>query len=425
MAKQLILDQLGVQLLGSTLEHVKPVKQLVESMYAVPESTITLGNTRTGAPMAAYVNGTFGHSCEYDDAHALAWHTSSAVVPATLALAEREKASGESVIVAVACGVQVMSLLGSVTGGGMVRSGWHGSKVLGVFGAAAAAGKILNLTEDELINAFGIGGSDAGGTMEYDQTGGEVKRLHAGSASRSGVEAALLAKGGFTGPSTIFEGKRGIFPLFGRTDDMQAFHKAWGHWHIMDTIFRFYPNVATVHSPLDAVRHLREHHNIDWREIQEIKIGLVDFAMGHGAEITRPTDAISAQFSLAFSVGLQFKTGKNAPQDYFKSTYWSDPDILAIGDLIKPWAMPIPEGDPAFSSHVEIIMRDGSRYERYQRGFRGHPLTPATLHDIKDKFQTNVASLVSAATAGAIIAQINDLENISEIARLTDLLRKG
>ncbi|KQX44648.1 MmgE/PrpD family protein [Paenibacillus sp. Root444D2] len=160
------------------MPNVQPVRRLAESIKAVPESTVALGIARTSAATAAYINGTFGHICEYDDAHMLAWHTSSAVLPAALALAERDNASGRDLITAVVAGVQVMSLLGAVTGAGMQASGWHGSKVLGVFGAAAAAGKVLELTELEITNALGIATSDAGGTMEYDQSGGEVKRLH-------------------------------------------------------------------------------------------------------------------------------------------------------------------------------------------------------------------------------------------------------
>ena len=427
--KLLILDQLGVQLRGATLPNVQPVRRLVESIKAAPESTVTLGTARTSAAEAAYVNGTLGHSCEYDDAHMLAWHTSSAVVPAALAFAERENASGRDLIPAVVAGVQIMSLLGAVTTAGMRTSGWHGSKVLGVFGAAAAAGKVLGLTEAEVANALGIAASDAGGTMEYDQSGGEVKRLHAGSASRSGSEAALLAQSGLTGPSTIFEGHRGIFQMFGGTDETQAFDDAWNRWHVTcsinrhsTTIFRFYSAVGTVHSPLDAVRHLREENDIDWREIKEIRVGLVGFAVGHGASITRPTDAISAQFSLAFGVGLQFLTGHNAPQDYFDPERWTDPDILSIGDLITPYAMPIPEGDPDLSSNVEIIMRDGRSFAWYQRGFRGHPVWPATPEDIKGKFRDNLTGVTSDETAVAIVDTVMTIESCDSVRPLTGLL---
>src|SRR5258708_1920200 len=139
---------------------------------------------------------------------------------------------------AVVAGVQVMGLLGSVAGRGMLAAGWHGSKVLGVFGAAAAAGRLLGLSTAELAHAFGIAASDAGGTMEYDRAGGEVKRLHGGSASRTGVEAALLARAGLTGPATIFAGHRGIFAMFAGTHDASALDAAWSDWQVLGPTFR-------------------------------------------------------------------------------------------------------------------------------------------------------------------------------------------
>src|SRR5260370_37002294 len=107
-----------------------------------------------------------------------------------MAFAEASQRSGRNVIASVVAGQQIMSLLGAVEGPGMMQAGWHGSTILGVFGAAAAAGKLLELGVEQQTNAFAIAASDAGGTMEYDQSGGEVKRLHAGSAARSGAEAA-------------------------------------------------------------------------------------------------------------------------------------------------------------------------------------------------------------------------------------------
>src|SRR5258708_2505173 len=159
--KLLILDQLGLQLRGATLPNAQPVLPLAHTEPATAEATLAHSGARTTVSQAAWVNGTLGHSAEYDDAHPLAWHTNSAVIPAALALAERTNASGPDLITAVVAGIQVMGLLGAATPT-MVTIGWHGSKVLGVYGAAAAAGRILSLTPGQLVNAFGIAGRDAG-----------------------------------------------------------------------------------------------------------------------------------------------------------------------------------------------------------------------------------------------------------------------
>lgn len=419
-----LLDQLGVQTLGATLPNVQPVLRLAESQGGTPEATLTHSGRRTSASRAAWVNGTLGHSAEYDDAHALAWHTSSAVVPAALALAEREGADGREVITAVAAGIQVMALLGAATPG-MVTTGWHGSKILGVFGAAAASGVLLGLSTEELVNAFGIAASDAGGTMEYDQSGGEVKRLHGGSASRAGLEASLLARGGLTGPPTIFEGHRGVFRLFGGGEATRIPDALWERWHVLDTIFRFYPGVATNHAPLDAVRHLREAHDPKADDIANIRVGLVDFAVGHGASVTRPTDAISAQFSLAFGIGLQFVTGRNTPADYLDPARWTDPEILAIGDRVEPYAMPIPEGDPIFTAQVDIELRDGTTLSHRQAGFRGHPSLPATRAEIEAKFRDNAVGVLGDERAEALIAAVTGLHASADVRALTALIGRA
>ncbi|MFB7495822.1 MmgE/PrpD family protein [Streptomyces sp. NPDC056161] len=419
--KLLILDQLGLQLRGATLPNIQPVLELADRQPGKAEATLSHSGARSTVSQVAWVNGTLGHSAEYDDAHAQAWHTNSAVIPAVLALAEREGTSGRDVITAVVAGIQVMGLLGAATPQ-MVAIGWHGSKVLGVYGAAAAAGKILGLTTAQLTHAFGVAGSDAGGAMEYDRSGGEVKRLHAGLASRSGTEAAELAQLGLTGPPTIFEGPRGLLHLFGGGGDPAALEAAWDQWLVLDTIVRFYPGVATNHAPLDAVRLLREEHDIKAADVERIRVGLVDFAVGHGAGVTRPRDAVSAQFSLAFSTGLQFVTGHNAPADYFDPARWTDPEILAVGDRVEPYPMPIPEGDPIFSSQVDIVLRDGTTHGVYQAGFRGHPSRQATAADVRGKFHENVDGLIAPERTDALVALVGGLETQDGVRALAELL---
>jgi len=422
VAKLLVLDQIGLQVRGAALSNVQPVLDLARSSAGRPESTITGAGVQTNAAHAAWANGTLGHSAEFDDAHAFAWHAGSTVVSTAMAFAEASQQSGRDVITSVVAGSQIMSLLGAVAGPGMLQAGWHGSKVLGVFGAAAAAGKLLELGVEQQTNAFGIAASDAGGTMEYDQSGGEVKRLHAGSAARSGAESALLAQKGFTGPPTIFEGARGIFSMFGGAHDVSRLDEVWDHFHILDTIFRLYPTVATIHSPIAAVHHLATSNDFVWQQIDEIRVGLVDFAVGHGASITRPVDAISAQFSLAFSIGLQLVRGRNVPQDYLNPKLWVDKDILSVGDRVHPYAIPIDPGDPDFSSLVEIVLSDGRTLRHYERGFPGHPSNPASPSDVEVKFRANLEGLVEPDTANQFVKRVQRLELLDDVTPLTSLM---
>ncbi|MFG2357526.1 hypothetical protein [Streptomyces sp. NPDC048521] len=193
----------------------------------------------------------------------------------------------------------------------------------------------------------------------------------------------------------------------------------WNRWLILDTMIRFFPGVATNHAPLDVVGQLRRRHGIKAADVARIRIGLVDFAIGHGGSITRPSDAISAQFSLAFSVGLQFVTGRNAPADYFEPSRWTDPEILAIGDLVESYPMPIPEGDPVFSTKVDIELRDGTVLSAYQAGFPGHASRPATRQDIERKFLTAVDGLLPAERAAALLTAVTTLEEQDTVRAVT------
>jgi 2-methylcitrate dehydratase PrpD len=317
-----------------------------------------------------------------------------------------------------------MGVLGSVAGAGMLSAGWHGSKVLGVFGAAAAAGSLLGLDSGQLTSAFGIAASDAGGTMEYDRSGGEVKRLHAGSAARAGTEAALLAQLGLTGPPTIFEGHRGIFAMFGgAAEGTVPAAEAWDRWQVLGTMFRFIPAIAATHPPLDALRKLRDAHDVSPQNVTSVRVGLPAWAVGHGAAITRPVDAISAQFSLAWGIALQLVTGENRPQDYFDKDLWADPRLLAIADMVQAVPMEVPAGDPGLSARLEVTLRDGTHLEAYQPGFHGHTSWPAGDEDIAAKFRANAEGVTAPHTVEALLDSLGRLDKLPAARALTALLR--
>jgi 2-methylcitrate dehydratase PrpD len=353
-AKLLILDQLGLQIHGATLANVQPELRLVEEMRAAPESTIVHSAIRTTAPYAAFANGTLAGSSEFDDVHMYAAHIGSHVVPPALAFAEKTGAAGREVVSAVIAGAQVMSILGSASVAKMVGRGWHASKILGTFGAAATSGTLLGLTASQLAHALAIAGSDAAGGMQYEFDGGEVKRMHSGSAARLGAQAALLAYKGLTGPLTVFEGERGIYRLFaGGNTDLAVHDNTWHHFHIVDTTFRMYPTIGSAATVLEGLRHLIDAHEFDWQDIARIGVGLPAIAIGHGATTTHPTDAVSAQFSTAFGVALMLVHGSNTPADYLNPALWTRPDIASVIGKVMPYAHDFGPGAPVLSARIE------------------------------------------------------------------------
>ena len=418
------LDQLGVQVLGSTLANVSAVPRLVAAMGARPDATIVGSDGRTIAAYAAYANGTLAAACEFDDAHMAASHPGSYVVPAALALGESTGASGREVVTAIIAGVQVMALLGSAALRPAMASGWHVAKIFGTFGATAVAGRLLGLDPQRLTHAFGIAGSDVSGTVECEFSGGEVKRLHPGSAGRNGIQAAQLAAGGMTGPATTIEGRHGLFRMFGGdTVDFGAVERTWDRTHIVDTVFRMYPTIGSAAPALDGVGRLVAHHDLRPETIRRIRLGVPSFAIEGALASRRPTDAVSAQFSTAFSVALLLARGGNRPADYFASELWTDPDVTHILDRIEFYATEFEADLPPLSCRIDIELDGGRRLSHVQHGFRGHPDHADTDdRDVVTKFLANVSGVLDPEAAEEIrdaVATLGDVDGVGGLMALT------
>jgi 2-methylcitrate dehydratase PrpD len=417
-AKLLILDQLGLQVAGATLPHVQPELRLVEQLQAHPEATVAHSGHRTAAGYAAFANGTLAGAGEFDDVHMFAAHIGSHVVPPALAFAETTGASGQDVITAVVAGAQVMSDLGRHCVAAMVGRGWHGSKILGTFGAAATTGKLLGLDPTQLAHALAIAGSDAGGGMEYEFGGGEVKRMHSGSAARLGAQAAQLARSGLTGPLTIFEGKRGIFRLFADRPAPDETTDIGNHFHIIDTIFRMYPTIGSAATVLEGLDSILRTTHLEWDDVAEVRIGLPEIALGHGAANTHPTDAVSAQFSTAFGVGVLLVLGHANLTDYLNPELWRDDRIRHVIDRVVPYAANFGPDTPLLSARIDVVLTDGRVHHHLQSGFRGHPGNPGRAEAVAEKFTTLTAEILGAPDSDElkrIVEHLDDEPNVLEL----------
>src|SRR5436190_21045983 len=167
---------------------------------------------------AAFVNGTAAHGEDFDDTfEGGPVHAGAVIVPAVLAMGERYRIDVKAALEGMAVGIELMCRLGLVAPKMVHKAGFHPTAVFGAMGAAAAAGKALKLDQKQIVDALGIVGSMASGIIEYLAEGTWTKRMHAGWAAQSGMRAALLARAGFSGPRTVFEGVHGFFHGFANT----------------------------------------------------------------------------------------------------------------------------------------------------------------------------------------------------------------
>lgn len=423
IAKLCLLDFLGVAMRGKSLPQTYPVEALLALHEGIHGASI-IGGRRTSIPYAALANGTYGHSCEFDDSHLHGGHPGVCVIPASLACAEGKAVDGAQFITALVAGYQSMILSVGPIHRRTLELGWHGTKIGGVFGAAAAAGKILGLSSTEIANALAIAASDASGTMEYDQSGGEIKRFHAGLASRAGVEAAILAESGLTGPRTIFEGKRGIHSLFSAGRAAQVDKYPLDSFHILDTMFKLHPCAGTLHAAIDCVAVICDQHDVIAKDIQKIEVGLIDWAIPHGAAIITPVDAISAQFSLAFAIALKLITGNSRIDDFLDPALWQDPRVVEIAHKVIPLAEATPDGADELFARVSIKLKDGSQFTHSQIGPRGFPSLPASDEDITEKFRALTARILPDQEANALIEGIFNLESEPDLGFIFSAMGK-
>ena len=423
-AKDCILDQIGVELIGSTLECNKIAYRYVTEMGSKAESTIVNYGTKVHALDAAFVNATFGQGCELDDVgFGSGGHLGAATVPVALALSERRPVSGREVIASVVAGYDVMYRMLFAVRPSANHRGFHSHGIAGPFAAATTAGRLLGLTGGEMVNAFGIAGSHSAGFTEYDLTGGEVKRIHAGLAARGGIQSAMLAQLGMTGPPTIIEGDKGFCRVFADHYNLSSITENLGtDFKIMKTWFKIYPCVSTVQGAIDALTLLVERDHIQHEEIQEIDVGLSETAAMHGGAIYEPYDVTGAQFSLPFSLALRLLKKDNDLSLYMDQSLWRDSNVLALAKKVKTYGDPRAKGDKNYAVKMEVKLSGGRVSQAYQEFPRGCPLNPVTRNELRNKFKKLASVVLTTGKVENMIEKVDGFEKLDNVASLIPLL---
>jgi 2-methylcitrate dehydratase PrpD len=432
-AKRCMLDTLGVQIRGATLPWVQPVYRYIRSTGGAGEATVSYHGDRLSAPYAAYINSTFAYSSELQ--HHGTWgsaHTGVIVNPTVMALGEQLGSSGEDIIAALVAGYEVQGRVGLALFQPAFERNFHPQPLLGVFSSAASAGKLLGLTVEQQAHAFAIAGSHASGILEYDQAGGEVKRIHGAIAARCGIQSAFLAKEGFTGPPTVFEGRRGIFASFGGGEAKPdaVFADIGKPYCITQCRFRVYPTIGSCHNTLDIVNDLITAHAFDYREIESFNIGMRELSVLHVGTARRPHDVISAQASLAYSLGVRLVKGSNDLEMYMDPALWRDPEVLAVADKLHAYPLnTLPEYRDKVKAHphmtkVEIRFKDGRVLSGEQEDARGSDALPFSDEVLENKFRRLAGALLPKGQVENIMQTVARLETLPSIRPLVAELQK-
>ena len=243
------------------------------------------------------------HALDFDDTHTLmSGHPSAPVVPAALALAERDGRDGASFLAAVVAGIETECRLGAIVNPGHYALGFHATGTLGTFGAAAAAAHLLDLDEERWSHAMALAGTQASGLKSAFGT--MTKPLHAGRAASNGLLASLLARGGYTGAAEIVETAQGFAATHGAGEvDASRLDALRGRWLIADTLFKYHASCYLTHAAIDAATRLRVEASIAPDAIESVEVRASTGCMGV-CDMPEPSTGLEGKFSLRATTAM-------------------------------------------------------------------------------------------------------------------------
>jgi 2-methylcitrate dehydratase PrpD len=415
-ARRGALDWIGCALAGSGHRTIATLLEVLQETSGRPVATVLGRKLKLGLLDAPLANGQMGHVLDYDDTHmgGVVLHTSSPVLAALLALAERAPIGGEQFVLAYAIGFEAGIRSGRAAPGHH-KGGWHLTGTLGSIAAGAAAGKLLGLDAQRLTYAMGIAATQAGGMQQ--NRGTMCKSLHAGKAAANGALAALLAARGFDSTQEIIEGKRGFARIYSNVAEPEALTAGLGcGWLIESNGHKPYACGVVLHPLIDAVIAIRNRDNISPFTVSNIALRVHPLVLSITG-VVEPSTGLQSKFSVRHSAAVALIDGMAGTAQYADPKA-VDPAVAALRRKVTPVADETLRKDEA---HV-IIIADGKRYEEHVEHASGTADNPMSDAQIEAKFLANAAPVIGAETARRAAGMVWTLEKQVDMRELIALL---
>lgn len=392
MARRLLMDVAGICIAARHEDYVRAALSAVEQ----PGPCTVIGMREGfGVEAAAFVNGIAAHGEDFDDTYEGGpVHAGAVVVPALLATAQRHPVQGADLLRGIALGVEVTCRLCAVAPTRVHKAGFHPTAIFGVIGAVAGIGAALRLPEHQMLDAFGLAGSMAGGIIEYLADGSWTKRMHPGWAAQSAYRAVRLAQNGFKGPATVFEGTHGLFHGFANTTsgNFEALLEGFGErWYWTTIAFKPYACGTMAHPYIDCARALRRR-GVTAEQVQSIECdtaeGIVHRLWEPLALKAAPPNAYAAKFSIPYAIAAGLVLDDAGLAAYTEAVV-QRADLRGLAAKVRYRVDPENPYPRQFTGHVRVTLQGGAVLEERQGFFQGgaeHPLSDAEL---TRKFRAN------------------------------------
>jgi len=430
-ARRHLLDTVGVMIAGAGGDVAIRAEAVLSAARPAGRIPVPGRARRADVIDAAFLGGTAAHGIELDDGFRQgSVHPGCVVVPAALALGYDRRADGRTLMEAIVAGYETVIAIGRACHPDLRQRGFHPTAAVGVFGSAAAAGKLRGLSPDALANAFGLAASSAAGLFAFVNGGGDIKRLHAGHAAREGLQAALLAEQGVEGPPDVIEARDGFMQAFafGRADNTHsksaramALPPA-APFGITDCYIKPYPCCRHIQPAVEALIGLLNDEAIANDEVQRIEVATYRIAAEHAE--TGWDDFASAQLSFPYLMGLALKF-RAVKFEHFSEQTRRDPAFAAIARKLNVTAPPdidrlYPQLRPA---RVTVTTARGS-FTRQADEALGSRIVPLDDAGLKAKFLDLVGPVLGAARAKELGERLWSLDEINDVAPLVEAMAK-
>jgi len=426
---RLMRDQLALQVGISQMPWSQQLLDYATGQQRVGVSRVAASAQTMGAPDAAYVNGSYGHGFEYDDAHGPSEsHPGSCVIPAALAIGEELGSSLEEVITAMVAGYEVYASIGVLASPDLLKRGFHPHGTLSNFGAAAVAAKLRGFDAETTLHALAIALSHTSGTTEYTSTGGSIKRIHAGIGTRNGMVAADMARAGITGPRAPFSGNKGFFKAFlqrAPAEDAAARFAPDRPFEIATNWLKAYCACYCTHAYIDALRPFAARR----ADIADVHLKIAphfNVVVGTAnANAYEPRNIEHVQFSLpiqaAFAL-LGLGNGYRIHRDYLAGRVDMVP-VIAMARGIRISEEPaLAQNYPGkFVADVTVTFRDGSSQHAFVEDPIGTDRNPMPEAEQDAKFLELTADVLGAARAQLLLAALRRMDPKMRAAELMAL----
>ena len=415
-AKWGILDCTGVALAGTATALAQVVHDYLGFLGGNPHARIPGFKLRTSAPEAALAGGALAHALDYDDVGGFG-HPTAVLLPVVYALADLKKPTGKEALTALIAGFEVGTCLADRSMFGKIDAkswhlGWHPTGPYGALGAVATAARLLKLTHQQTLHAFGIAASEASGIQK--NFGTMTKPLHAGLAARNGVVAALLAQRGFTADEDALGGEQGFLRAFrgpgNYTEEVVCRNLGKSFAMSRGLIIKWYPACWSTHRATSGVIDLVREHKIAPDAIERIEVDLRLIPLLH----TNPATALEGKFSMAFNLALGVLKGWSVIDDY-SAERTQDAAIKSIMSRVRH------VDDPEDGSvNVAIVTTDGKRVGKNVQHAPGDPFFGLQRERTLEKFRTCCAYVLDKRAIGELESTILRLETANDVSTLLD-----